>query len=174
MQIAPKQRRYQPNVQVFKTSGIWRKPPGAQFVRVIAYGGGGGGGGGGVGSSFFGGGGGGAAGGAFDGTFKASDLTPTVVVTVGAGGAGGAGGSAGAGSASGSGGATSFGSYASAGNGNFATGGGNGPARAERQARRVRGKYPAFPVARQTTPARPPTARAARDHQQPAAGQAAE
>lgn len=76
------------NIQEFTKTGYWKKPNNATFVQVELWGGGGGGGsGGGCGSTGSGGGG----GGAYNyRLFNASCLCGTVLVTIGAGGAGGA------------------------------------------------------------------------------------
>lgn len=96
-----------PDTQVFTSSGTWTKPAGAKFVRVQCWGGGGGGGGS---ATLFGDGSGGGGGGYTETIFNASDLSATVTITIGAGGAGGV-----AGDNPGTvGGNSTFGSYATA------------------------------------------------------------
>jgi hypothetical protein len=102
------------DLQTFEANGTWTKPSGVNFVRVILYGGGGGGGGSGAATSAGCGGGGGAR---VERVFRASDLTATVSVTIGAGGNGGLASNYGT-----AGGATNFGTYA------YAYGGGRGSA----------------------------------------------
>lgn len=108
------------------TTGTWTKPSlvnASSTVFVECWGGGGGGGGSlGGGTHRAGGGGGGAY---LSRTFKASDLTSTVSVTIGVGGTGGAAGGANNGIAGGN---TTFGSYLTAyggGGGGYANGAGN-------------------------------------------------
>lgn len=99
------------DIQTFTASGTWTKPSGATWVMVELWGGGGGGGRTSGGQA-----GGGGGGGYSQRLFRASDLSSTVAVTVGAGGTGRTG-SDGDGS---DGGTTSFGAHLSA------TGGGGG------------------------------------------------
>lgn len=108
---------------VFTSSGTWNKPDGAKVVEIFAIGGGGGGGKGSTGAegTARNGGGGGGPGGAVVGQFDADDLSSTVAVTVGTGGAGGT--TDGGFNTGGAGGASSFGSYVQAGGG---TGGASG------------------------------------------------
>lgn len=108
------------------TSGTWTKPTlvnASSTVFVECWGGGGGGGGStGGGTHRAGGGGGGAY---LSRLFKASDLTSTVSITIGAGGTGGAAGGANNGTAGGN---TTFGSYLTAyggGGGGYGNGAGN-------------------------------------------------
>lgn len=124
-----------PNIQIFTANGTWTQPVGATTVRVWAIAGGAGGASGrqGAAATVRCGGGGGGGGGKGYMEFKASDLTSTVSVTVGAGGNGGAAvttadtnGNAGT-----NGGATQFGSYFGinggvAGSGGTASGGSGG------------------------------------------------
>lgn len=102
--------------QVFVSSGIWTKPTGAKFVRVIVIGGGGSGGGGGqAGAGLTREGAGGGGGGAFViRDFDASTLGTTETVTVGAQVSGAAGGSSGGGSHGTDGNNSSFGSHVTA------------------------------------------------------------
>lgn len=108
----------------FTSNGTWTKPAGAKVVEVFVVGGGGGGGKASTGAEGTArdGGGGGGAGGAVVGQFDADDLTATVAVTVGAGGAGGT--ADGGFNQAGSGTATSFGSYVQAGGGSGGSSGG--------------------------------------------------
>jgi len=101
------------NLQVFSSSGAWTKPAGAQNVKVFLLGAGGGGGSGrsAAGGSVRYGGSGGMGGPGYLVDFRAQDLTPTVAVTIGAGGLGGAAVTASDGNNGVRGGATSFGSY---------------------------------------------------------------
>lgn len=96
-----------PEVQVFTASGTWTKPPGAKIVIAEAVGGGGGGGAGRQSSSSAVKKGGAGGGGGSKGVriFNADDITDTVTITVGAGGAGGVN------TAGSNGGESSFGSY---------------------------------------------------------------
>ncbi len=103
------------SIQEFTSSGTWTKPSTATFVMVEAWGAGGGGGGGCASNYQPGCGGGG--GGYFYALFKASELTSTVSVTIGAGGTAGTGGVSGGdprGTSGGDGGNTTFGSYITA------------------------------------------------------------
>lgn len=101
------------NLQVFSSSGTWTKPAGAQNVKVFLLGAGGGGGSGrsAAGGSVRYGGSGGMGGPGYLVDFRAQDLTPTVAVTIGAGGTGGAAVTASDGNNGVRGGATSFGAY---------------------------------------------------------------
>lgn len=117
------------DVQLFTANGTWTKRPGVKAVEVIPISGGGGGGGGtrqnqGVNRR---GGGGGGGGGKKPFLFRASDLTDTVPVTIGAGGIAGLGATAGstAGGDGGPGGDTSFGAYAKVRGGSAGIGGSN-------------------------------------------------
>lgn len=95
-----------PNTNASASTFTWNKPPNARFIRVICQGAGGGGGAAGtIGSQQGGGGGGG--GGYCDVTFDATQIEPTVNITVGAGGLG----VGGTGVVGGSGGSSSFGTY---------------------------------------------------------------
>ena len=102
-----------PDTQVFTASGTWTKPAGALFVRVVLVGAGGGGAGGHSQFGYAGTGGGGGA--IFERIFRASDLSATVAITVGTGGAGGSATNNGS-----PGGTSSFGTYI------YAYGGGGG------------------------------------------------
>lgn len=103
----------------------WTKPTGAKAVRVICIGGGGSGGSGCNGNSTARAGGSGGGGGAVTvADFDADDLTGTVAVTVGAGGAAKAGTTTSAGTDGDNGGSSSFGSYVFAGGGGGGKGGG--------------------------------------------------
>ena len=118
------------DVQEFTSSGTWTKPANAKLVYVEIWGAGGGGGSGSrnvnTGNSAGGGGGGGAAG-VFK-QFRASELSSTVSVTVGAGGTGGAAQTvnATAGNNGTSGGDSLFGSYLKGKGGLYGPGGGLG------------------------------------------------
>ena len=117
------------DIQIFTSSGTWTKPADAKQVFVEVYGAGGGGSSGpnyddngwfpGCG---------GAGGAGFSKTFSAGDLTATVTVTIGAGGAGGAAQTTTAfKNAGATGGSTTFGSYLRVGGGSGGSGG-NGSA----------------------------------------------
>ena len=121
-------------VELFTSSGTWTKPTGAVAVRVRCVGPGGSGGAGALGASptnALSGGGGGSSGGTSEMVFDAADLTATVTVTIGAGGAASSGqtssSTAGANGSAGTP-ATSFGTYLSGGRGAGGTGGGVGTA----------------------------------------------
>ena len=122
-----------PNIQWFNgTPGTftWNKPPGARTVYVIAVGGGGQGGSGAAGTSAAArtGGGGGAGGGITAGWLVASQLPPSVTVTVGAGGhnAGVAVTGTNTGNAGQAGSNSTFGTYLTGGGGQHGGGGGGG------------------------------------------------
>lgn len=126
------------DIQTFTAGGTWTKPLWAKVVDVEVIGGGAGGGSGASGDNSLarGGGGGGAAGAHITKRFSASNLTATVAITIGAGGAGGAAVNGGAGAGlSGNvgtnGGLSSFGAYlfartVSAGSGGTTSGGAAG------------------------------------------------
>lgn len=104
------------NFQDFTGSGTWTKPAGVSansMVVIEAWGGGGGGGGSGVSSSQVRNGGGGGGGGYSYVVMRASDLTSTVTVTIGAAGAAGLANQS-ASTFAGTGGDTTFGSYLTA------------------------------------------------------------
>lgn len=100
-----------PQVSVFSAGGTWTKPAGCTYIHVFAVGGGGGGGTGGGATSGQAQGAGGGGGGYCESILKASDVTDSVTVTVGAGGSGGA-------EDGDPGGNSTFGSYLTAGGGN--------------------------------------------------------
>jgi hypothetical protein len=119
------------DVQVFTANGTWTKPsPTPTTVEVLTIGGGGGGGGGyrGAANTARVGGGGGGGGSITTRTFRASALTATVAVTVGAGGTAGTASSTNdtSGGNGGTGGVTQFASYTRAGGGTGGTAGGLG------------------------------------------------